>query len=91
MDWRSSGTYGRGLVSTEITCVCVRVGYNRERGAHLAHGVVVLDERMHGLDREEGLVHDGGLRTGVQDIGSDDCCEVVNIHLRSGLLVHVRE
>lgn len=58
---------------------------------YLAHGVIIRDEGIDRLDREETLVHGAILRVGIEDIRRHDGRKVVNVHLATRLLVDMGE
>lgn len=61
------------------------------RFTYLAHGVVIRDQGVDSFNRQEALIHSAVLGIGVEDVGCDDSCKIVNVHLASRVLVHVRE
>ena len=58
---------------------------------YLTHLVVELNERVHGLNSQETIVHSGILRIRKQDIRRDNGCKIVRVHLASRLLIDLME
>lgn len=58
---------------------------------YLAHGVVVRNESVYCFNGLETLIYSAVLSIGVEDIGRHDSGEIVNVHLASRFLIHMRE
>ena len=58
---------------------------------YLGHLIVAFDEHVDGFDGEETFVHAGTARVGSEDVGCDDCGDVVRVHFAAALFVHLRE
>ena len=59
--------------------------------SYLAHSVVVCDQRINSLDGHETLINGTVLDVGVENVGGYDGGQIMNVHLASGVLVHMRE
>lgn len=61
----------------------------RSRVTNLTHSIVILDQGINSLDRQEALLHGAILGIRVKDIRGNHGGKIVDIHFASRILINM--